>query len=49
VYARTELSGCKHIDESAHASAALFNEMIPGVDGELLESGAVVGKLLLLP
>jgi hypothetical protein len=30
-----ELPGCKHVDESAHASAALFNEMIPGVDREL--------------
>src|SRR6516164_2938641 len=30
-----ELSGGKHIDEGAHASAALFNEIIPRMDGEL--------------
>jgi hypothetical protein len=30
-----ELSGGEHIDKGAHASAALFNEVIPGMDGEL--------------
>src|SRR6516165_7535689 len=30
-----ELSGGKHIDKGTHASAALFNEVIPRMDGEL--------------
>jgi hypothetical protein len=30
-----ELPGRKHIDDGAHASAALFNAMAPGVDREL--------------
>jgi hypothetical protein len=41
VYARMELSVREHIDEGAHAGAALFNEMIPRMDGELPNRGRV--------
>src|SRR5712691_736042 len=33
--ARPKLTGGEHVDEGAHAGAALLDEVVPGVDGEL--------------
>ncbi|MGB6755982.1 MAG: hypothetical protein WBE71_26375, partial [Xanthobacteraceae bacterium] len=43
--ARMKLAGPKHVDESAHSSAAFVGQVVPRVDGELSYRGRVFAHL----
>ena len=44
VNARMKLSGRQHVDQRAHAGAALLDQMVPGVDGELPDRRRVLAR-----
>src|ERR1700730_8978838 len=42
--ARPKLAGSEYVDERAHAGAALLDQMIPGVDGELAQRRRILAR-----